>query len=89
VVRTFIASAAGLLGIALAVCVVGNAVAYSLQEGETFIAILKFMAFPLTAMVWPFVSPDGASAWPLAAGTSMIWAPIAILICGALTGLDD
>ncbi len=63
--------------------------AYSFAEGETLVALLKLLAFPLTVMVWPFVAPEGASAWPLAAGLSMIWAPFAIVICAALTGLDD
>ena len=52
--------------------VVGNAVAQALSDGSIFGALMAVVLFPLTFLVYPFISPEGASAWPMADGFSLI-----------------
>ena len=60
--------------------VVGNAVAQALSDGSVFGALVTVVLFPLTFLIYPFISPDGASAWPMADGSSLI----IFLVIGAI-----
>ncbi len=60
--------------------VVGNAAAQALSDGSVFGALVTVVLFPLTFLVYPFISPDGASAWPMADGSSLI----IFLVIGAI-----
>lgn len=87
--KALVSNLAGILGLLLAPWIVFNAAAYAFSSGEAFLGILEVAFFPVTVFLWPFVAPSDAFAWPLAAGTSMIWAVPTILVCGVLAGMDD
>ncbi len=72
--------------------IVGNAVAQAIRDGEWLLALIELAALPLTFLIYPFAATDGAMAWPLADGTSMIpflgAAAIAYPISTFVGGLD-
>lgn len=70
--RVTIGVAARLVFWAMVWLIVGNAVAQAISEGSVFGAILAVVLLPLTVFVYPFIAPDGAFAWPLADGSSLI-----------------
>jgi len=53
--------------------IVGNAAVFIWNEGNGFLAILSVGFFPLTVFLWPFFSPEAASAWPLNDSTGLIY----------------
>ncbi len=60
--------------------IVGNAVVQAVRGGEWLLALLELAVLPLTFLVYPFVATEGAMAWPLADGTSLIPFLVAALI---------
>jgi len=62
--------------------VVGNGVAQSFQDNEVGLAVAKIALFPITWLLWPFVAPDYASAWPLADGSGWFIPALAVGFVG-------
>ena len=58
---------------AMVLLIVGNAAVYIWNEGDQFMALISVVIFPLTVFLWPFVSPDAASAWPLDQSSGLIY----------------
>lgn len=70
--RVFVGVVARIIFWAMVLLVVGNAVAHLISEGSVIGAIFAVVLLPLTFIVYPFISPEGASAWPMAEGSSLI-----------------
>lgn len=77
---------------AMVILIVGNAVVHLISEGSIVGAVFAIVLTPLTFLIYPFVSPEGASAWPMAAGSSLVpllvVAVIAYPISTFIGGLD-
>jgi hypothetical protein len=73
--------------------IVGNAVAQAISDGAVFAAVLAVLLLPFTVFLYPFFAPDGAGAWPLADGSSLIAflvvAAIAYPISTFVGGMDS
>lgn len=73
--------------------IIGNAAAYLWNDGNWLYSILSVVLFPLTTFLWPFFSPDAASAWPLEDGVGLIYffviAVVAYPISTFVGGLDS
>ncbi len=61
-------------------CIVGNCVAQAISVDHWGTAIGALVVLPLTFFVYPFVSPEGAIAFPFADGASLI----GVLIIGLI-----
>ena len=91
-IRIFVGIVARLVFWVMVILIVGNAVAHLVSEGSIIGAFFAVVLLPLTVLIYPFVSPEGASAWPMAGGSSLIpllvVAVIAYPISTFIGGLD-
>ncbi len=60
--------------------ILGNAVLQALADGQVVVAVLELAFFPIAVLVYPFAAAPDALAWPLAEGTSLIPALVAMLV---------
>jgi len=62
--RLGIGAVARLIFWVAALLIVGNAAVYLWNDGAVVYSVLSVALFPATLFLWPWFSPEAASAWP-------------------------